>query len=187
MTVFLPDGWEMWQLLGLEETFRGNLLPLLHEAALAGLRPRYRSGPRTNTAQAALRSEFERKRELFAKGKITTPPLPAAFPGASSHNWAICVYKAEHRIGLGAMCAECGNSLVPQSLAVDVMLLDVNDKAIHSGGAVALDKRPAEWREWARLVGQHPLLRDGGTFSRPDPVHVESVFWDFHTKRLRAA
>lgn len=128
------------------------------------------------------------------RGPEPRPPLPAAKAGASSHNFGLCPNDAGHLHDCHDECPWCGAAWVPATVAVDVMLLDdhgtptpVDDTPIASGGAVVLARRSPAWQHWAALVHEFPALRDGGTFSTPDPVHVEWSRWDCAKAGLRPA
>lgn len=186
MTPSVPAGWLEWQLLGLHPDLRAALVPAIEEALCIGIRPRYLSGPRTNAHQLRLRTEYENKAKLFAAGKITKLPLPAAPPGKSAHNYALCSVDKTHRIGPNERCPKCGAVTIPASLACDIWLADLRGEAIPSGGAIPREVRDRAWQDWAAVLDRHPLLRDGGEFQpRPDTPHVELARWDFRSQTLR--
>jgi len=212
-----PNGWTDEQWARLHPGFAADLAPLLAEAERRGLVVRPRSLERSNARQRGLRQQYESARRLWdgtleahakglhhevkqpltccicwaagsKKGPEPRPPLPAAKAGASSHNYGLCpVEPVGHPHDCHDECPWCGAAWVPATVAVDVMLLDKREVAVPSGGAVSLARRPEPWGQWAALVHEFPALRDGGTFSTPDPVHVEWSRWDCAKAGLRPA
>ena len=182
----LPSGWAEADLTDLHPDLAVALRPLLVSAVTAGLRPRRRSGARGNVAQGALFTAYKAAQgRWIAGGKVGAGPLPAAPPGASAHNYAVCPQDATHVIGPNPVCPVCSSRSRAASLALDVALLDIAGVPIYSGGGRGLAARPAEWRQWSAVVAAFPALRDGGTFAQPDPVHVELARWDHTSRTLR--
>jgi len=140
---------------------------------------------RSNGFQAKLRAAYERDAKLFAEGKISRPPLPAAKPGASAHNYDRCTKDVRHDVrGADGKCPRCGAVLQPATLAADVQMI-VDGAVVPTGGGLKLEDRPAVWRWWAEHLRRYPALRDGGTFPKPDTPHVEDAHWDFKTGARR--
>lgn len=182
----LPDGWAEPDLADLHPDLAAALRPLLSAAVSAGLRPRRRSGARSNETQGALYIAYKAAQGRWvAGGKVGSGPLPAAPPGASAHNYAVCPQNNSHLIGPNPTCPVCASRSRAASLALDIALLDVAGVSIYSGGARGLAARAVEWRQWAGLVRAFPAVRDGGTFAQPDPVHVELARWDHTSRTLR--
>ena len=211
-----PKGWTEEQWSRLHPGFAADLAPLLAEAERRGFVVRPRSLDRSNARQRGLRQQYESARRLWdgaleahhkgshkgasqpatcslcwvlgaKRGPEPRPPLPAAKAGWSSHNFGLCPNDAGHLHDCHDECPWCGAAWIPATVAVDVMLLDGRGVAVPSGGAVPLVHRPKVWQEWAELVHKFPALRDGGTFSYPDSVHVEWNLWDCAKAGLRLA
>lgn len=182
------EGWTSDVWARLHPVFAEALAPAIIAAQAVGLRVHPRSSWRSNTEQRNRYEDFLRLKAEYEAGKIKVPPLPAAPPGASAHNFAVCPTDPTHVIGASERCPKCGSPPKAASLAEDVMILDRDGNPVPSGGALSVPLRPAVWQSWATLLTDFPQLRDGGTFSpRPDSVHVESVRWDHRAKTLRAA
>ena len=181
----LPSGWSENDLADLHPAFAEVLRPLLGSAVGLGLRPRRKSGARSNAEQGMLYLKYQQALAAWRRdGKVGPPPLPAAPPGASAHNYALCPQSTAHVIGPNPVCPVCAAVPRSASLALDVMLLDSAGHPIGSGGGKPLTLRPSAWQQWAVTVSAFPALRDGGTFSSPDPVHVEFARWDHHAQVL---
>lgn len=172
-------GWHRDDVLDLDPDFRLPLLQAVSDAkSLGGLTVRRRSGWRSNEQQQALRDAYEEHLKAYNEGREHVPPLPASCPGHSAHNHTECVTDRSHVFGTGTACQVCGGEAVGASAACDVEILDHNGNPIPSGGALPVEQRPRQWQLWAQVVERHNKLRDGGTFKKPDPVHVEDVRWN---------
>lgn len=161
-------GWSEDQFEQLHPDLGAALIPALLDAERELLRVRFRSGYRSAAEQKELHDTYGQRLELWKAGKLKNKPLPAAPPHASAHNY----------------CQADGR---PASLASDVQILGPTGQPIPSGGSIPLEQRPLEWQRWAAIVARHPLLRDGGTFSKPDTVHVELARWDYKARNLKHA
>lgn len=171
--------WALADYGDLHVDLRLALPPLLEDAEKEGLRVRRISGYRSNARQAQLRATFEAKEKLYQLGQGPMP-LPAARPGKSAHNYALCSRTIGHVIGEHVQCPICGAATLPASVAVDIGLFD--DKGVAIRCPPLFEERPAEWQAWAGLVAKHPDLRDGGHFKpNADPVHVELIGWNWQT------
>jgi len=219
-----PTGWTAEQWSRLHPAFAADLAPALEEAEKEGLKVRPRSLDRSNARQRELRNAYLKAKArwestlrshqagdhrmvpmpgscpiCWTMGRKTVPepraPLPAAKPGASSHNFGLCSLEPDaHPHTADDACPKCGAPWKPATVAVDVMLLDdrgtpcpLDDVAIASGGASPLAKRSGPWKRWAAIVARHSRLRDGGNFQNPDPVHCEWWQWDYAAAGLRPA
>jgi hypothetical protein len=188
----MPQGWEKSQVNQLYEPFQTDLLLAVFRAKNRfNIDVRMASGYRANAKQKALYDQYVVNQKLFAEGKSTVRPLQAAPPGHSAHNFVFCRLNLEHNAcGAETMCPVCQAPIQPASLAADVQLIRWSavrpeGSVIPSGGALQLSLRPKEWQQWAQIVAEFPTLRDGGTFSRPDPVHVEWHGWNYKTHTLQ--
>lgn len=155
------------------------IMPSIVTAAdKAGLDVRRQSGARSNARQAQLYETYLLERSKFERGERDAP-LPAAPPGKSAHNYALCVRHPEHRIGGAVECPLCGAATIPASLALDVSLHDAKGDAIHCP-SVPLPERPAAWQTWAGVLDSFSSqVRDGGDFTgRRDVVHLELLGWN---------
>jgi hypothetical protein len=183
----IPASWSPECLKGLHPEFQAALEPLLDAALQAGLTLACVSSYRSNAKQKALREVYEKKlAEWEAGGKKGPPPLSAAKPGGSAHNFALCATDKSHAVGGAETCPVCGGVVTGAGLAVDVSI-SVKGLRVATPGAIKLALRPKAWQQLAGLIKQFPALRDGGTFSRPDPVHIEFARWDVTTRSLRPA
>lgn len=184
--IHTPD----WMPADLEDLHPDLHLPLLAAVqdarSIAGLRIRKVSGWRSNVQQKALRDAYEAHLAAVKAGTEHVPPLPAACPGHSAHNFTLCTEDSTHTFGEDEACAECGSDGVKAALAADIEILDHAGTPIRSGGAIPLEERPREWQLWPQVLERHTGLRDGGAAYK-DPVHVEDVRWNDHTFTLDPA
>jgi hypothetical protein len=183
-----PRRWEAEHIAVLYPAFWSALRPAI--VSFEAEHPDVDVGPgtldRSNAYQRELRQKYERDAALFAKGIITRPPLPAARPGASAHNYDLCTRDDRHDVrGADGACPRCRAPLKPASLAADVKLY-VKGVVVPTRGGLPLEARPPIWQEWAKHLRSYPALRDGGVFSQPDTPHVEDSKWDVRvgTRRL---
>lgn len=170
--------WRSSDLTDLHPDFRGIIPSLLNAAVSAGLDVRRQSGYRSNARQRQLYDVYLANQEKFLTGQ-GEQPLPAAPPGKSAHNFALCSREPAHVIRDAVQCPECGAATLPASLALDISLHDSKGNAIHCPN-VPLPERPFEWQIWAGILDTfQDAVRDGGDFSgRRDVVHFESVHWN---------
>jgi hypothetical protein len=181
----LPVGWSEDQFSQLHAGFIADLVPALVAANAAGLRVRFRSGYRSNAQQRFLHESFEARLAAYERGELKAKPLPAAPPGSSAHNFALCSADSSHAIGGAEECPECSAAVDPAAVACDVQILGPNGQPIPSGGELPLEQRSHEWQQWAAILDRYPALRDGGDFAgRKDPVHVEWARWNHKMRAL---
>ncbi len=184
----LPIGWTRDQLADLHPGFVADLVPAILEADARQLRVRRRSGYRSNARQRELHETYEARKAAYDRGELKAKPLPAAPPGSSAHNFALCSADSSHAIGGADECPVCGAGADPAAVACDVEILGPNGQPIPSGGDAPIETRAREWQEWAEILDRYPALRDGGDFaSRKDPVHVEWARWNHKTRALEPA
>lgn len=132
---------------------------------------------RGNAEQKALRDAYEKALADYKAGKTKVPPLPAACPGHSAHNWTVCTEDATHDFGEGSKCSVCGAEGEAAAVGLDVAILDALGNHIRTGGAIPETAQPREWQLWFQVIALHADLRDGGK-AYNDPVHVESAYWN---------